>query len=603
LRGERAEVHAMLMEILAEPTKNPRRGRLIDAFNLLGLLNKYIDAGQTEFIPLRDTVAAKIEGYLDEGALDYSLSEALADLSKTEVATLARLIKEEKVEEAPPMKQYAAARRARERLERQPEVRRARERVEAAEAVEEEYRKALRKGAIETAEFLVGPERLAQMKVSRKEAEEELGKVFPEYRPADKEKWQRATEIVNTMWPGFIPPKVPKGLKPIAFSVVRRDISRFRKMTDLRTPKAEREKIRDRINRSQELRRRNLVIIEYERLGGKPLTQREVKLREAQRVRAEGTPFKLRGGFFGVIVEGRAGKYDWKLFDPDGIVYFEGTAADKRAASREVNIAVRVVIDLIELGAETGWDNLPRDDRRWLEAAKPKLSVKVARMLLNKINEGRVKVSVPTAKWIVSAAELGAETKKIEEDVTKSCKDMGLGDTRILKGYRGQYNIHVTKNMRGKFTFYIVTKTGQKSRQYRTDDCDEVIRKANLIAGGMIGGERVAQSISNPGKIKRLENGAKKFFRENNPKMPRKRAEAGEIEELAGMVSVPYDPEQAYRYGFYAGIIRGIDTCGVQNYFQRRKVRKEYAQKLLEAAMAESERLTEPVRKRGARSS
>ncbi|KKL88344.1 hypothetical protein LCGC14_1925680, partial [marine sediment metagenome] len=77
LRGEKKEVHDVLMRTLENPGGRGRRrknpdgqikkrglGRSIDAFNLLGKLNEQIEEeGRTDLIPLRDTVAARIEGY------------------------------------------------------------------------------------------------------------------------------------------------------------------------------------------------------------------------------------------------------------------------------------------------------------------------------------------------------------------------------------------------------------------------------------------------------------------------------------------------------------------------------------------------------------
>lgn len=56
------------------------------------------------------------------------------------------------------------------------------------------------------------------------------------------------------------------------------------------------------------------------------------------------------------------------------------------------------------------------------------------------------------------------------------------------------------------------------------------------------------------------------------------------------MFQIPDDNEEAFRYGVYFGIIRGIDTCGVQNYFTRRKIRKRYQKRALEGLVSEATR-------------
>jgi hypothetical protein len=56
------------------------------------------------------------------------------------------------------------------------------------------------------------------------------------------------------------------------------------------------------------------------------------------------------------------------------------------------------------------------------------------------------------------------------------------------------------------------------------------------------------------------------------------------------MVQIPSDAKKAFRYGLYMGIIRGIDTCGVQNYLKRKRIRKKYEKRILEGFMTTSKR-------------
>jgi len=59
------------------------------------------------------------------------------------------------------------------------------------------------------------------------------------------------------------------------------------------------------------------------------------------------------------------------------------------------------------------------------------------------------------------------------------------------------------------------------------------------------------------------------------------------------------------RRGYAWGVIRGLDTCGIQNYLKRRKIRKQYDQEILKAYKAIAEKTVGPsvpeTRSRGQR--
>jgi len=587
LRGERKEVHGVLMRALENPGskrrgKNPRKpGELVDTFNLLGELNRYIDEGHTEYIPLRDTVAAKIDGYLSEDALNYSLSEALRDLSAAQVRVVRQMIADAGGEVTPEERRSIDAAAA-----RHPTVRRAQARVVAAEKADEAFRQALKRGQLSDTEFMVGPERLAAMKEQQRGAKAELGEEI--YRPEDPKLWKKVEQALEKKFPErFVPTKLK--------SRKRDELEQLIKMSHKDTPAAERKRIKKRLQTALTNRWRSAMILAYEKMGGREMTRAEIKLREAQRMKKLGVPFPLGPGFYGVILSPKKGKSGcvWKLLDKDGFVYMAGKSSAKNAASRDVAIAYRVLINLAKLHDDAGWDNLPTNDRRWLDDKRPELSKRVARVLMQNINE-RVRVTKSTAEWIVAAADVPRFEPEAEgeKDVAQTCRNMTLGEERVFPGKKGEYHIHVKKGSRGKFTYFVETREGKESAKRRTTDCNEVIRRGHLIGGAMTGAREVAKAISNPGKIRRLNNSARKYFRQQNPKMPRQAADEGDIRELTGMVGVPDNPEDAYRYGFYAGIIRGIDTCGVQNYFKRKRIRNEFQDRLLHAAMETTARVT-----------
>lgn len=589
LRGAKKELHGSFMKALRTPKgrrKNPEiikregLGRSIDAYNYLGKLNQLIAEGHDELIPLRDTVEARIEGYLSEDVLDYSLSEAIRNLSREEVAVLKEMMAD--IGEMTPEEGKAL----RAQAKRHASVRAARKRVQAADRAEQAFRTALKRGLLQDTEFLVGPDRLAAMKAQQAGARSELGDDV--YRPADMKLWKKVEAKLEQRFPEkFIPLKLD--------SKRREEFALLVKMRHKDTPRKERQKIKRRLQTALANRWKTALILAYEKAGGRELSRREIKMREAQRMKKLGTPFPLGPGFFGVIKspkdKGVKGCV-WHLFDSDAHIYMSGRAANKAGASREVAVAYRVLANLVDLGDRAGWDNLEEKDRRWLDDKRPRLSKRVARILLQNINERR-RVSKSTAQWIVSAADIGKFEDEGKEDVAQTCKNMTTGETRVFPGPKKAYHIHVRKGAGSNFTFFVEMKDGRTSQKRRTKKCSEVLTKAHVVAGAMEGARGVTKAISNPAKIRRLHNEASRYFRKKNPSptVEREGAELGDIKEVAGMVGIPDDPNDAYRYGFYFGIIRGIDTCGVQNYFKRRKIRNEFQQRVFDAAMETSARV------------
>lgn len=582
LRGNRKAAHGDLMRSLEglgsrARKKNPS-GAKIDTFNLLGDLNRRIDEGDESLIPLRDIVAAKIDGYLSDEALDYSLREALMDLSAAQVRVVRQMIADAGGDLSPEERRSIDSAAA-----RHPSVRRAAGRVKTAEAAEAAFRKAIASGLLSDTEFHVGPDRLAAMKAQDKAAKDEVG--TERYRPENDKLWKKVEGSLEKKYPNrFVPPRLA--------SRKRDEFEALIKMSHKGTSKADKRRIKKRLQTALTNRWRTAMISAYEKMGGRELSQSEVKLREAQRMKKLGTPFPLGPGFYAVVRKIDS-KFQWMLFDQGKFVYMTGDSSTKGSASRDSAIAYRVLINLADLGADAGWDNLPDKDRRWLDDKRPHLSKRVARILMQHINE-RHRVSKGTAKWIVSAADVPKfeSESKGEQDVAQTCENMSLGEERVFPGKKNQYYIHVKKGARGKFTFFVELKDGRVSAKRRTTDCSKVLSKGHLIGGAMVGGTEVKRAISNPGKMRRLQNSATKYFRKQNPKMPRQPADEGDIRELTGMVGVPDNPEDAYRYGFYAGIIRGIDTCGVQNYFKRKRIRNEFQERLLSAAMETTSRVT-----------
>jgi hypothetical protein len=140
----------------------------------------------------------------------------------------------------------------------------------------------------------------------------------------------------------------------------------------------------------------------------------------------------------------------------------------------------------------------------------------------------------------------------------------------------------------------VQTKDG-KEQSFFTKRMSDIKTKSAVLGGLMTSSEEVAKAVSNPTKIRRMKNSADRYFKKNPTKSKRKRnptsvkmgrvkGAAGDIKSLASLYSIPADPREAYKLGFYFGIIRGIDTCGVQNYFERKRIRQKFGEKLVSGA-------------------
>ena len=585
LRGDRKKVYDQIADSLGQVggvRRNP--GEMIDAFNILGEINRYIDDGHDELIPLRDIVSARIDGYLSKDAMNYSVAEAIRNLSAAQVKVVKQMIADAGGEVSPEerrMIDVAAGirptpptRPGQEGVAYpsvRPSVLRASSRLEEAERAEGAFRAAIRAGQLSATEFQIGPERLEAMAYQQRSAREELGS--ERYKAEDEKLWKEVARKLERKYPEkYIPPK--------SESKRREEFRLLVKMSHRDTPDNVKKSIKKRLQTAISNRWQTARILAYEAAGGRE----SYRGREVGEKKKDGIPFPLGPGFFGVVLPPKQGKFKWILFDKEKTIYMQGESDHKGSAVRDAGIAYRVLSNLTGLDDAAGWDNLPNADIRWLEAKMPSLSVTVARMLLLNVNERR-RVSRDTAVWLSQSAKIPKVELSEVKDVSKICSDMTTGEERIFPGEKNLFDIYVKKGAGGKFSYFVKLPDGRTSAVRRMAGCDEIIQKASVVGGAMIGGIEVARAIPNPQKIKRLEDSAQKYFRKQNPKMRRQPAEVSDIRELTGMIGVPPDPKDAYRYGFYAGIIRGIDTCGVQNYFKRKKIRNTFQERLLSAAM------------------
>lgn len=362
----------------------------------------------------------------------------------------------------------------------------------------------------------------------------------------------------------------------------------------IRTIDQYREYIARRLYSMVKERWRNTLMLRYEKKGGRYLTAAQEKARARAQRRDLGAAFPMGGGLFGIIT--KAGNdYKWKVFGDDGSALMWGKSKTHKGASETIGVAHRITLRLLKDAYEgdPGFDYLPAADRRWLTEHLPGVPIEIKRILLATAGEKR-ELDTETMRWLAQkeVIEEAMPTKHGEYTGAKNCKGMSAGDKRVIKVRGGK--VFVEAGKRGIFKTFVVSTEGEKSATYRFKDCDTVMARGAMIAGAMKAGKKVVAAVGNPAALKRLDNSARKYLRQKNPKLKRSPASFGAIEDLSGMIGLPDDAQEAYRLGYYSGIIKGIDTCGVQNYMKRRRLRKDFQQKLLDAVVDHQETLTEP---------
>jgi len=646
LRGSKKKLHADIMRILnPSRRKNPdsapkkkapkaeephkpvsfreaeakdlfkKRGltRAVKAYNLLGRIDveikEYaIKAGDrkatsaerknarrhiTHLMGLRDTIQARISGNIDDENLEYALAEAIKDLTAAEVRAIQKMLtKRAGIYTGAGGSRFIGPEEGamiRERAKMDPVVQKIQARVSRLTNLSEESKKrfeaAIQRNQLSVTEWARGTGRHGEIMEAEAAEAEEMGDVI--FDAADEALWARVVAALKKKYPSkYIPPRDKRQKE--------KELKLLIEMSHADTTAKRKKTIRKGLNTILNTRLRNKAIVLYEKAGGRPKTRLEVQIekqikdKETSRVKRQkalGVGFTVGQDRHGVIDKSGKG-FKWALFDSKGNIYLWGTSATNNAASKSIGIAYRIDESLSRKGK--GWDDLPVNDRRWIENNRPTLSKIVARKMLKNINK-RVKVDRSTALWIAKAADLG--TKEVSSvEMIKTCKGMTIGEEREFRGKQGAYMIHVRRGTGTKYAMKVVMKDGRESTRRNVDGCSKVLKRAHALAGAMTGAAKVAKAAKNPTKIRRLNSDARRYFAKQNPKMPRQTAESADIKELAGMFKIPDDNEAAFKYGLYFGIVRGIDTCGVQNYFKRKRIRKTYQERLIEGLMSETAR-------------
>ena len=383
-------------------------------------------------------------------------------------------------------------------------------------------------------------------------------------------------------------------------------------------------------------------IIIYEEFGGRALEPGEVKIRKFRESKSPGVVFDMGGGIRGWYSKTdkspiKNKHWIWMLMatdiDPKSVSkgkakskeglrevpVIQGYSASKEKASQGINIAHRIYKKLMGLGDEAGYDTISSEDRRWLRENRPKLSEGIAALLLNTIDrtikgaekeraKGKKGVHTEVLQYLIrESREFGEEVQVAKKKITKeesrwtagdhispgklvklgrskgwsSLSRMTAGETRTHMG-RG-YRLGIRRMMRGdKYEITVKTKSTTHV-QLISGTPKKVEARAFAIAGTVMGAEKVDKALkaSNPSSsLKRLNASARRGLRRKNPALPREVVETGTFEEMSPMFALPDDVQEAYNLGISAGIIQGIDTCGVQNWARRRKLRKEYEAKM-----------------------
>lgn len=376
---------------------------------------------------------------------------------------------------------------------------------------------------------------------------------------------------------------------------------------------------------------RTAKIIIYEEFGGRALDPGEVKIRKFRESKSPGVIFNMGGGLRGWYSKtdkspSKSKTWIWMLMAPDidpksvskgkakskggfrEAPVIQGYSASKEKASQSINIAHRIYKCLIDLGNEAGYDTISSEDRRWLRDNRPRLSEGVAALLLNTIEttikgakkekaKGKKGVHTEVLQYLIrESREFGegvqVATKKITKEESRwrapelakgwsSLARMTVGETRTHMG-RG-YRLSVQRCMKGD-RYEVTVKTKKTTHTQRIKGTPKKVEaRAFAIAGTVMGAEKVDKALraANPSSsLKRLNASARRGLRRKNPALPREVVETGTFEEMSPMFALPDDVQEAYNLGISAGIIQGIDTCGVQNWARRRKLRKEYEAKM-----------------------
>jgi len=276
------------------------------------------------------------------------------------------------------------------------------------------------------------------------------------------------------------------------------------------------------------------------------------------------------------------------------ITLLRGIAANKDSASKSINIAARILSSVLQ---GSNYYILDKKDRQWLSANAEKISYiesNIATMLDEKPEE--TKVEMPSEiNFILQKAKVKGKMTKMEGiKRAKDCQNMRSGEERFVE--KDKYSYYVKKTSKG-YTYQIFVGDNETAKRRLQDhDCTELEKRICRLAGGVVGAKAVVAARENPSKVVKLyknaHRGVARSMRKKNPigrqsamKLPKEAARPEDIADLTQLFSIPSDNDDAFRVGYYFGVIRGIDTCGLKNLLNRRKIRDQFSKKVMESVM------------------
>ena len=316
-------------------------------------------------------------------------------------------------------------------------------------------------------------------------------------------------------------------------------------------------------------------------------SKREMGIRDVRGTRESEKKLKLdrpvQLGVFSAVVhspdeDDLVDLYRWELFNPAHDLLVSGASKTHSGAARGLRIAHQIVENLSKGG------ELSKDRRAWIEGRK---------------TGGATVKTHPAFDKLARSAGSGegiqgyeSPSREVARKFGRRAPSLSLGEEEEIAGKA--YTVFARRDREG-YWIKVHTKPDSVTKKvYETGwsgpykSLDRAYLKANLIGGQMTGAQEFLSA--NPARRRTLYMGARRALAKHNPKMadflgpsiPRSAMTGTEtFADIAESIDVPPRSEDAFRVGYAWGVMNGIDTCGVQNWNKRRKLRRAYEKEIL----------------------
>jgi hypothetical protein len=289
--------------------------------------------------------------------------------------------------------------------------------------------------------------------------------------------------------------------------------------------------------------------------------------------------------------------FTWSLHDPQDELLLSGTSKTHSSASQAVKIAFETMSDLangvdLDHGRKQWLRGVNKGPgfNRWVLRAKAEME----RGIMRRFKRGGIAGAGKGFQTYESRTR--AVARKFKRPV-----ELELGEEERAMGQ--DYTVIVRRDMEGYWT-KVVTKvdpelgksfdTGWAGPFSGSDGIEKAYRKGEVIGAQLTGAREFI--VANPTRRKSMSSSARRVLAKSNPKLERDPLSGEEkFRDIESSIGIPDDPDQAYRVGYAWGVIRGIDTCGVQNFLKRKKIRKQYEKQILDAYKQIARSATEPI--------